>query len=88
MFQYKPKVTCGKQIFFKNKQEVTYCINVFKLILYFNFCHEEEIKHFPVIITSIKIGVNCILKCFHMLIVKDVKNDLCAYNMSHSSNDF
>ena len=54
MFRYKPKVTYGKQIFLKNKHEVTYCINVFKLILFSNFCHEEEIKHFPVIITSIK----------------------------------
>ena len=75
--------------FLKNKQEVTYCINVFKLILFSNFCHEEEIKHFPVIITSIKNrGKIASLKCFHMLIVKDVKNDLCAYNKSHSSNDF
>ena len=44
----------SKSFFKKNTQEVTYCINVFKLILFSNFYHEEEIKHFPVIITSIK----------------------------------
>ena len=40
--------------FFKKINMKSHCINVFKLILFSNFCHEEEIKHFPVIITSIK----------------------------------